>query len=104
MAEGKCADAVTWIRSKKHTLGEMTWAASRRAVEKLVELGAVVVHACEIDSYEDQMENTGHLVVDLPTTSRARAALLKEIDRLARQQGFEGDPDDGQRYAYVGLD
>jgi len=101
---GRCENAAQWVQSKGHTLGEMTPIASRRLVDKLVKLGAVVIHACKIDSYEHGRENTGHVVVELPSAAPARTALLKEIDRLARRQGYEGDLDNGQKYAYVKLD
>ncbi len=97
-------DAVQWVHFKGRTLGEMTPSASRNVVDKLLKLGAVAVHACKIDSYEDGTENTGHLVVELPNTQPARSALLKHIDRLARKQGHAGDLDDGQKYAYLKLD
>jgi hypothetical protein len=47
---------------------------------------------------------TGHLVVELPREPAKRATVLKTIARIARKQGYEGDPDDGQNYAYVKLD
>lgn len=49
-------------------------------------------------------ENTGHLVVELPTQPAVRSKLLKEIDRLARKGGYRGEADAGQRLAYVKLD
>jgi hypothetical protein len=104
MRTGRREDAVKWLRSKKHTLGEMTWSASQRLIKKLVALGAVRVLACTVDSYENGQENTGHLVVELPRAKPERVALLKEIDRVAEDQGYAGDADYGQRYAYVKLD
>jgi hypothetical protein len=104
MEKGRRANAVEWIQSEGHTLGEMDHSESRRLVTKLMDLGAVAIHACEIDSYSEGEENTGHLVVELPSPSRARKALRKALNRLAREQGYEGDPDKGQRYSYVKLD
>jgi hypothetical protein len=104
LAAGKQDDAKTWIESKDHTLGEYSHVKSRNLLNKLIRVGATRVYACDIDSYDDNQENTGHLVVELPDDSKARKSVLREIDRLASLQGFEGDFDNGQRYAYIKLD
>lgn len=103
MGRGRCADAIEWIAEKGHTLGERTPAASRQLVRRLVETGCPKVVACDIE-VEDGEENTGHLVVELPQGAAERAKVLKAIARMAARQGYRGDPDDGQRYAYVKLD
>jgi len=103
MGRGKGADAVDWVREKNHWLGEMSPAESRRLVKKFATLGCPNVFACEIFVEDDGDENTGHLVVELPQTPAERAKVLKAIARRAAAQGYCGDPDDGQRYAYVKL-
>jgi hypothetical protein len=104
LATGKRADAESWIESKNHTLGENSHSKSRNLIIKLRRVGAKGVHACDIDCYDDDQENTGHLVVELPNGTAARKAVLREVDRLASHQGFHGDVDNGQRYSYVKLD
>lgn len=104
LATGKRADAESWIESKEHTLGEYPHAKSRNLVRKLLRIGARRVHVCDIDCYDDNQENSGHLVVELPDDSEKRRLVLREIDRLVTAQGYDGDFDDGQRYAYVMLD
>jgi hypothetical protein len=104
LQEGKTEDAVKWIKTKGHTLGERDWSGSKRLVERLSLAGCIKIWACEIDTYEDGPENTGHLVVKLPKAKAARAKVLKMIDRLARETGYSGPFDDGQQYAYVKLD
>jgi hypothetical protein len=104
MEKGRRENAVTWIQTKNHTLGERNWSGSKRLVERLSALGCVHIYACEIALYEDGLENTGHLVVELPTETKARSQILKAIDRLASKSGYSGDFDDGQRYAYIKLD
>ena len=104
MEKGRRENAVTWIQTKNHTLGERNSSGSRRLVERLSALGCVQIYACEIDVYEDGVENTGHLVVELPAETAARGQILKAIDRLASETGYSGPLDDGQRYAYVKLD
>jgi hypothetical protein len=101
MEQGEQANAVEWIQAGENTLGEMDHAESRKLIDKLLKLGAVAIFACEIDA---QDANTGHLVVQLPPKSPARKALRRELARLAREQGCEGDPEKGQQYAYVKLD
>jgi hypothetical protein len=103
MEEGRRVDAVEWIQTKSHTLGVRNWSSSKRLVDRLSKVGCVNIYACEIDDYDDH-ENTGHLVIELPTEAPARRNVLKMIDRLAAETGYEGPLDDGQRYAYVKLD
>ena len=104
MSEGTCEDAVSWIQSNNHTLGERDWRSSKRLVERLSQLGCLHVYACKVDRYDGGLQNTGHLVVELPTERDARAKVLKAIGRLASRTGYDGPFDDGQRYAYVKLD
>lgn len=100
---GHHADAQLWIQSPGHTLGELTHTKSRNLVAKLIKVGAVQVTACDIDQYDEE-QNTGHLVVELPSEASRRTVVLREIDRLASQQGYCGPMDDGQRFAYLKLD
>lgn len=100
MSDGTCEDAVSWIQSKNHTLGERDWRSGKRLVERLSKLGCLHVYACKIDRYDQGLQNTGHLVVELPIEQDSRAKVFKAIGRLASEAGY----DDGQRYAYVKLD
>jgi hypothetical protein len=104
LAAGKRADAESWIESKEHTLGEFSHVKSRNLVLELLRIGARRVHVCNIDHYDDNQENSGHLVVELPDDSEKRRLVFREIDRLLAAQGYDGNFDDGQRYAYVKLD
>ncbi len=97
-------DAVIWIKSPKNTLGEHSHRKSTHLVAKLLKLGCQKIWACKIDRYDDGMENTGHLIVELPPSPKARQPLLEYIDQLASEQGYSGDFDDGQRFAYIKLD
>ena len=104
MANGLCADARIWIKNPNHALGEMDHKASRRLVQRLTRAGASRIFVCEIGDYGEQGQNTGHLVVELCKTRMLRLKLFESIARLAQEEGFGGDPDDGQDYAYVKLD
>ena len=101
---GRQAAAQAWLEAREHSLGELSWKRSRALVAKLHRLGARAIHVCQIRAYPDGTENSGNLVVEMPNEPAKRKSLLKEIDRLAREQGYEGDMDDGQRYSYVKLD
>jgi hypothetical protein len=104
IANGSCADARIWIKDPNHTLGEMDHKASRRLVERLTRAGASRIFVCEIEDYGERGQNTGHLVVELCKTRTLRRKLFESLARLAQEEGFAGDPDDGQDYAYVKLD
>lgn len=104
ISAGRCADAQIWLRAPNHTLGEMNEAESRRLLKRLARLGAVRIFACEIEDYGERGQNTGHLVVELPKEEPSRSKLFGAIARIAESQGFDGDPDDSQDYAYLKLD
>jgi hypothetical protein len=104
MAADTCADAQEWIKDPKTNLGEMDRRGSQRLVQRWVALGALRIMACKIDSYGDEGQNTGHLVIELPKEVGAREKLFKALARQAESQGFDGDPDDGQQYMYLKLD
>ena len=97
------ADAAQWIRNPKATLGELSRSASRAMVDKLLDKGAVRVYACEI-CREPGLENTGHVVVELPEASDARMSILKIAGNWAMKLGFDPTPDYGQSMVYIKLD
>jgi hypothetical protein len=104
LKRGKKTKAETWIKSKTHTLGELTHAKSRNLIDRLFERGAKRVYLCDIDAYDNGAENTGHLVIELPDDSSRRRLLFREVKRMASPQGFRGELDNGQCYLYVALD
>jgi hypothetical protein len=104
MNEGECQDAMIWIKSTSHTLGEIDNANSCKVLERLTRCGCKRIFACQIDRYEDGLKNTGHLVVELPKETAVRQKTFLEIDKLARSRGFCAPFDDGQQYAYIHLD
>jgi len=104
MRRGVTRDAVAWILSPQHTLGELSHRASRGLISRLAAQGCSAIMACQIDLDERGLGNTGHLVVELPQEPRKRVTVLRTLARLARARGYDCDLDDGQRYVYVKLD
>ncbi|MEO0769499.1 MAG: hypothetical protein AAFY72_08700 [Cyanobacteria bacterium J06649_4] len=101
-------EALEWLRRNDHkrlrTLGEYdTTANSIQLVEEMYAAGAVRVLAVEIDAYEDE-ENTGKLVIELPTTQKDREKVLSIVGKIAESQGYDPEPDEEQRYVFVMLD
>jgi len=103
MRRGRCEDASVWIGARQHTLGEKSHAASRKLVTKLLELGCVKIHACEIQVEDEVFQNTSHLVTELPSDAEARRRVFRYLGRIGGEQGYVADLDDGQRYAYVNV-
>lgn len=95
-----------WLRSgPKNTLGEIqTNAESQSFVRSLYELGAPHVFAVEIDKYPGGMENTGRLVIELPSDPELRPGVIKLAAKIAHEQGFDAYSDVGQKYVFVVLD
>ena len=101
-------EALGWLegstRKKPHTLGEDESTANAiQLVEEIYAAGAVQVLAVEIDSY-DEGENTGKLVIELPANAQDREMVLGIAGKIAESQGFDPEPDNGQRYVFVMLD
>ncbi len=72
-------------------------------VKEIYAAGAVQVLAVEIDSY-DEGENTGKLVIELPTKAQDREMVLGIAGKIAESQGFDSEPYNGQRFVFVMLD
>jgi len=101
-------EALAWLqetRQPSRSLGEATGQdESIRLVKKLYALGAVTVHAVEIDGAPSEDQNTGKVVIELPQEQGQRDKLMKYCGKLAHEQGFDPEPDVGQRYLFLMLD
>jgi hypothetical protein len=101
-------EALRWLeesREPSRSLGEATTQGeSLRLVKKLHSLGALAVHAVEIDGAPNDHQNSGKLIIELPPDAERRKTLLAFTNRLARRLGFDPDPDGGQRYVLLMLD
>jgi hypothetical protein len=101
-------EALAWLEESSEpsrSLGEATSQGnSIKLVKKLYSLGAVAVHAVEIDGVPDAEQNSGKLVVELPPDAEHRKQVLAYTNRRARRLGFDPDPDGGQRYVLLMLD
>ena len=108
-------EASAWLSRDdgvSRTLGESdSPQRSRSFVDELYEAGAVRVTATEIDEYEVESledtvrhENTGHLVVELPSEPGKRRRVFRIQGKVAQGLGFDPTSDVGQRYLYFMLD
>jgi hypothetical protein len=101
-------EAREWLAegtSPLRSLGEAAdRAESQRLVDELYGLGAVTVWAVEIDGAPNDEQNSGKLVIELPTAADQRAALFDFCGESAEEMGFDRDKDVGQRYLFVMLD
>ncbi len=98
-------ESMQQTRQPSRSLGEATGQdESIRLVKELYALGAVTVHAVEIDGAPSEDQNTGRLVIELPQEQGMRDKLMKYCGESARELGFDPDPDVGQRYLFLMLD
>lgn len=101
-------EALAWLqesRQPSRSLGEATGQDQAiQLITKLYSLGAVTIHAVQINGDPAEDQNTGHLVIELPQEQKQRRKLLRFCGRLARAAGFDPEPDLGQRYMLVTLD
>lgn len=101
-------EALAWLqesRQPSRSLGEATGQdESIRLVKALYSLGAVAVHAVEINGGADEDQNTGRIIIELPQDRQQRKNLLEFCGELARDAGFDSESDLGQRYVLLMLD
>jgi MORN repeat variant len=102
------SEALSWLTETtkpSRSLGEARGQkASTGLVRKLYSLGAIGVHAVDIQGGNNQEQNSGRLVIELPKEPENRKKLLKFCGQLAREAGFDPDPEMGQRYVFLMLD
>ena len=97
-------EALSWIDRAPNTLGEMSRAASRKLIAQLKDLGCPSLFVCKVSSVGGNCQNTSHLVIELPNAAEQRATVCAALARIAKRQGYDPYPDDGQRYQYAKLD
>lgn len=109
LARGVHHEALGWLRigGGKNTLGELPDAESSLAlVEAVHSAGALHVEAVEIDDYPQMggRQNTGKLVVTLPSDPAARLRVFGWSAPIAASLGSDPECDSGQQYLFVALD
>jgi hypothetical protein len=104
LGAGEPKEVSDWLNTEAHTLGEMNHQDSQAMASKVYSAGASHIFAVKIDKYGDKLENTGHLVVELPAVEPGRREVLAWAARIAHEQGFDAYSDVGQQYVYVKLD
>ena len=103
------AEALEWLRASSpssfRNLGELeTTEESVALVEWLYSCGAIKVLACKIHVYPEGDQNSGHLLIELPTDPVARAKVFDAARELAERLAFSGDVDTGQQWLFCMLD
>jgi len=89
-------EALAWLeesREPSRSLGEATSQGnSIKLVKKLYSLGAVAIHAVEIDGAPDAEQNSGKLVVELPADAEHRKQVLAYTNRRNPPPGIRSGP------------
>jgi hypothetical protein len=106
LAKGKSAEARAWAlqatgSTQLRTIHELDNTKSLEIIQKLYELGAERVMACDIETAPEVGETTNILVVTLPADREARKRLLQYECSHAGGLGFDGVKDKGQRYMFL---
>jgi hypothetical protein len=73
-------------------------------VKSLYQLGAKNVWVFDIDGDLDEEQNSGRLIVELSVDRNERHNLLLKCAEIGAAQGFDAEPDTGQRYILLLLD
>ncbi|MDQ3816442.1 MAG: hypothetical protein M3362_01975 [Acidobacteriota bacterium] len=102
------AEALSWLEESTdesfRTVGELdSNERSYDLIDEVYKAGAVEVWAVEIDTYPDGHQNTGKLVVLLPSEPKARRRVFGWCGSRAKALGFDPDEDVGQDHLFVML-
>lgn len=100
------AEALGWLKRShgRNTLGELpTTEEATTLVKAIYAAGAERVIAVEIDEYDDG-QNTGKLVIRLPTDPARRQRVFAWHGKQAQSMGFDAEPDIGQSHLFSLLD
>lgn len=102
-------EVLEWLQSAPvgefRSLGESGSTEDSIALaQEIYDAGAVEVLAVEIDDYEGEGQNTGKLVIKLPSGSEKRKPVLAWAGAIAESHGFDAERDTGQAYVFVMLD
>ncbi len=101
-------EALSWLTESdvpERSLGEtQEREASIDLVKSLYQLGAKNVWVFDIDGDLDEEQNSGRLIVELSEDHNKRHKLLIRCAEIGVTQGFDAEPDTGQRYTLLMLD
>lgn len=101
-------EALSWLTESnvpERSLGEAQGReASITLVKSLYQLGAKNVWVFDIDGDLDEEQNSGQLIVELSQDRNERHKLLVKCAEIGAAQGFDAEPDTGQRYTLLMLD
>ena len=104
MKNSTTCQAESWLDNPKCTLGEYSRRKSKAILKKLIDLGCRNLIACDVESDSDGSMNTGVLVAEIPSDNDLRKSVLKYSHHLVSEHGFQGNPDDGQKYLMLKFD
>jgi len=101
-------EVLTWLTESNvpgRSLGEAkSQNASIALVQSLYQLGAKKIWVFDIDGEPTEEQNSGRLIVELPEDHNKRHDVLAKCAEIGAEQGFDAEPDTGQRYTILMLD
>jgi len=108
LASKDIQEALSWLTESnvpERSLGEaQEREVSIALVKSLYKLGAKNVWVFDIDGDLDEEQNSGRLIVELSEDRNERHKLLVKCAEIGAAQGFDAEPDTGQRYTLLMLD
>lgn len=104
----KMTEVLSWlteIGAPERTLGECARPQdSIELIKDLYVLGSVKVLTFDIEGAEDEEQNSGKIVIELPNDPRKREKILEKCSEINAAKGFDKDCEMGQKYVLVTLD
>lgn len=102
---GNSQELQNWLKQRGNYLGEdLTHEQSIKFANNLYSMGAHKVFAVDIEEVDENIENTGRLIVELPSSQFDRIKIFQFIGDIQKKQGFDADTDNGQKYLFFMID
>jgi hypothetical protein len=107
-SEHQMVDALKWLTEPnvpERTIGECTRPEdSIELVKGFYVIGAVKVWTFDIEGGQDEEQNSGKLVIELPGDPQKRQRIFEKCGEVGEESGFDPEPDNGQKYILIMFD
>jgi len=108
LVAGSAFEALSWLTEPSRPARSLGEASSQQdSIELIKELygaGATKVWVIDVHGGPNEEQNSGRLLIELPTDTAERHSILAKCGEIGTELGFSPEPDVGQRYTLVMLD
>lgn len=107
---GNSKEALSWLQSygdgvrslsgSEGNSGEHFYAneTAINLIKLIYQLGAIKIHAVDIDDYEAEDQDTDTLFIELPNDELQRAKIFEFVNDFATKRGWDATKDENQKF------